>query len=74
VPAHTHPLDRALPNYVSNKSTSSGPWTISDQSSGITNTGSGGGATVSGNTSWAGAGLPHFNIQPTSYVNFMIKL
>ena len=27
-----------------------------------------------GNTGWAGGGQPHFNIQPTTFINFMIKL
>ena len=47
---------------------------FADQSSGITNTGSGGGATISGSTGGAGGGQPHWNIQPTTYCNYMIKL
>ena len=74
VPPHTHPLGSPLPAYVAGKSSSSGPWTLADQSSGITNTGSGGGATISGSTGGAGGGQPHWNIQPTTYCNYMIKL
>ena len=70
IPAHTHPLGSPLPGYVSNKSSSSGPYTLADQSSGITNTGAGGGGIVYGNTRGAGGGQPHFNIQPTTYVNY----
>ena len=74
VPAHTHPLGSPLPAYVAGKSSSSGSWTLADQSSGITNTGSGGDATISGGTGGAGGSQPHFNIQPTTYCNYMIKL
>ena len=35
IPAHNHALARTLPNYATNKSTSSGPYTIADVSSGV---------------------------------------
>ena len=71
-PAHAHGLARQLPNYVGGKSSSSGGYTLADQQSGIGTTNTDGAA--SGNTSAAGSGVAHFNIQPTTYLNVMIKL
>lgn len=72
IPNHNHALARSLPNFVAGKSSSSGPYTLADQASGITWSEAGGGH--SGNTSSAGSGAPLSVIQPTTYANYIIKL
>ena len=70
VPGHNHALARALPNYVGGKSTSSGPYTLADTSSGVTWTESYPGGT----TGWVGSNHGHPNVGPRFYVNFLMKL
>ena len=67
---HNHALARALPNYVGGKSTSSGPYTLSDVSSGVTWTEGGGG----GATGWAGNNEGALQHRPRFYLYFLIKL
>jgi microcystin-dependent protein len=68
LPAHTH----TLPVHVGTSQGGGGGAEI--QNGGTMTTSSAGGGTISGNTSAAGSGVPHFNIPPSTYLNFMIKL
>jgi microcystin-dependent protein len=66
VPAHTHT------GAPTGNSVIGGGGGFSSAYGNAGSTGSAGGA--SGNTSAAGSGEAHFNIQPTTYLNVMIKL
>lgn len=74
VPPHNHPLALPLAGYATGKSSGSGSFTLSDVSSGITWTENSGAINISGSTSTFGGGAPHYNIQPTTYVFYFIKL
>lgn len=62
IPSHTHPLATPTPIYVGGKGSNSGSFTLADASSGNPNTGS------------AGGGASHNNMQPTMFMNVMVKL
>ena len=70
VPGHNHALARALANYVGGNSSSSGPYTLADQSSGVASTESYPG----GVTGWSGGNAAHNNIGPRFYCFFLCKL
>lgn len=73
-PPHNHALAQQLPSYVAASGHLAGQYTVADTESGYHWTENGGEVTISGTTSTSGSGTSHFNIQPTTYVNYFIKL
>ena len=72
VPPHTHSLVNVKSNQPANTNSGTSMATNGSAPQGTIQTTSAGGA--SGNTGSAGSGEAHFNIQPTTYLNVMIKL